>query len=527
MKSPQSVSNAALRTVRTIWQTVSTHKVIATALILFAAGIVTLVLSWRPVITPPRVALANSKDYLTVGLGFSPDGKTFAGVSEYVDENRRGMWGGPVRLWDVQAGQERATLLDNHTRLADIAFSPNGDLLATEDGNGGLKLWDVNTGKEWAAFEVSRIETISHWRPNFAFSPDGQALAFEMRSESGVTLWDLAEKRERALLAGGSRPLVFSPDSRILATALGQSIRCWDVATGKELATAHGPPVQALSVAFAPVAFAPDGRTLATASRKQSDEDHPLFQVVLWNVSDGAQIAAWDTEVEVRFSLSFSPDGQVLTGHTADLKPPCWNMSDLTLAPPTNSSRSRSVAPISPDQKTCALPGPTGEIILWDLPRGKIKSVLSPRDLVWTDGAVAFSPDSQSLAYGFSPNENDDWLRRLTYGVLSSPRRISAVPESSGIKLLDVATGKVLATFEGSHYGEFSPDGKMWAMHGTDGTIQIWDVPARSGIWPIVLWSIFGLLAAAIICWWLRRTYRRAQDRADLTSISPGTVASP
>jgi WD40 repeat protein len=523
MKSLQMVLNA----VRIIWRTACAYKVIAAALILFAAEVVTLILSWRPAITPPRVVLADSTPYLTVGLGFSPDGKTFAGISSYVDEKGRGMWGGPVRLWDVQTGQERATLLDNHTRLPDIAFSPNGDLLATEDGNGGLKLWDVNSGKEWAAFEVSKVETISHWRPNFAFSPDGQTLAFEMRSESGVTLWDLAEKRERALLAGGSRPLVFSPNSRILATALGQSIRCWDVATGKELATAHGPPVQALSVAFAPVAFAPDGRTLATASRKQSDEDHPLFQVVLWNVSDGAQIAAWDTEVEVRFSLSFSPDGQVLTGHTADLQPPCWNMSDLTLAPPMKATRSRSVAPISPNQRTCVLPGPPGDIILWDLPRGKIRNVISVRDLVWTTYEVSFSPDSQTLALGFSAWEYDDWLGKISNGMFPGSRRVPAVPPSNGIKLLDVETGRVYATFEGAQGGEFSPDGKMWAMHGTDGTIQIWDVPARSGIWPIVLWSIFGLLAAAIICWWLRRTYRRAQDRADLTSISPGTVASP
>jgi WD40 repeat protein len=526
MKSPQSVSNAALRTVRIIWRTISTYKVIAAALILFAAGIVTLILSWRPAITPPRVVLANSNKYLMIGLGFSPDGKTFAGISSYVDEKGRGMWGGPVRLWDVQTGQERTTLVDNHTRLPDIAFSPNSDLLATEDGNGGLKLWDVNTGKEWAAFEVSRIETISHWRPNFAFSPDGQTLAFETRSETAVTLWDLTENREWALLSGGSRPLVFSPDSRTLATAFGQSIRFWDVATGKEKATTHGPPVQALSVAFAPIAFAPDGRTLATVSKKPIDKIFPLFQVVLWDVSDGAVIAEWDTEAEIRFSLSFSPDGQVLTGHTADLQPPCWNISDLTLAPPPPKWSLSSVAPISPDQKTCALPG-TGEIVFWDLPQGKKRTAFAGGfDLYWRD-AMVFSPDSQTLAAGFSAIGYDDWLGRISGGMFPGSRRVPAVPPSNGIKLLDVETGRVYATFEGAQGGEFSPDGKMWAMHGTDGTIQIWDVPARSGGWQIVLWSIFGLLAAAIICSWLRRTPKGAQDRGDLRSISSGTAASP
>jgi len=301
-----------------------------------------------------------------------------------------------------KAAQHKARVLHDPRRR---------DLLATEDGNGELKLWDVNTGKEWAAFEVSKVETISHWRPNFAFSPDGQTLAFETRSESGVTLWDLTEKRERALLAGGSSPVLFSRDSRTLATAYGQSIRCWDVATGKEKVTTHGPPVQALSVAFAPVAFAPDGRTLATASRKQTDENRPLFQVVLWNVSDGAVIAAWDTEVEVRFSLSFSPDGQVLTGHTPDVRPPCWNLSDLTQTPSPSAKWSRFPAPISPDQKTCVLPGgQPGEIVLWDLPHGKLRRVLSLSGLAGENGGVQFSPDSHTLVSDCSTWQYDDWL---------------------------------------------------------------------------------------------------------------------
>jgi hypothetical protein len=65
----------------------------------------------------------------------------------------------------------------------------------------------------------------------------------------------------------------------------------------------------------------------------------------------------------------------------------------------------------------------------------------------------------------------------------------------------------VFATFEGPEgsYGEFSPDGKMWAMHGTDGNIGIWDVLTKKGHWPIVLGSFFMLLVAAGVCWrWMR-----------------------
>jgi WD40 repeat protein len=283
--------------------------------------------------------------------------------------------------------------------------------------------------------------------------------------------------------------------------------------------------VQALSVAFAPVAFSPDGQTLATASRKETDENHPMFQVVVWNVSDGAVVAAWDTEKEVRYSLSFSPDGQVLIGHAADSPPLCWTMTDLNPAPPMKPTPFRFVPPISPDQKTCALPGPPGDIVLWDLSQGKMRSALAVKDLAWTDGTVEFSPDSQTLAVGYAAMEYDDWLGRISNGMLPGSRRGPFVPPSQGVKLVDVETGRVFATFQGTHSGTFSPDGKSWAMRGTDGTIQIWDVPAPRGNWPIVLWLCLGLLITVAITtwWWLRRLKKK--DRVDSISIQDGLIA--
>lgn len=528
MQLPRTILNAGRSAGRILWRTLSAYKVFAAILILLAGGILTFILSMRPAITPPRVTLPNSKEYLTVGLGFSPDSKSFGGISSYVDENGvGGCWGGPVRLWDVQTGQERVTLLDNHTRLPHIDYSPNSDLLATEDGEGELILWDVHSGQEWARFQVSEMATISCWRPNFAFSPDGRTLAFENRDGSGVTLWDLTANREQFHLPGGSRPVLFSRDSRTLATAFDQSIRFWDVATGEANATTHGQPVHPTSEAFAPVAFSPDGQVFATATPKLEAMNPQSRQVTLWNVSTGEEIIAWDTEEEVRYSLAFSPDGQVLTGHTPDLRPPCWNLSDLTPAPPTNGpTHSRSVAQISPDQRTCVLPGPPGEMILWDLPRGKIKNVFSPRDF-GNSFAVGYSPDSQTLALGFSAWEYDDWLGRISGGMLPGSKSVPTVPPSTGIKLLNVETGRVFATFEGVYYGEFSPDGKMWAMHGLDGAISIWDVPAQKGDWPIVLWGGFGLLAGASLCWWWWRNHRNARDRAASASAVADMATSP
>jgi hypothetical protein len=158
------------------------------------------------------------------------------------------------------------------------------------------------------------------------------------------------------------------------------------------------------------------------------------------------------------------------------------------------------------------------------LPRGKIKSTFST--IPWDNGGVGFSPDSQTLALGFTAWEYDDWLGKISGGMFPGSRRRN-LPASSGTKLLDVETGRVFATFEGWTYGEFSPDGTMWAMHGTDGAINIWDVPAPKGNWPIVLWGLFGFLGGISLCSWLwRRYHRSAQARSDSDSARPDRVTS-
>ncbi len=98
-----------------------------------------------------------------------------------------------------------------------------------------------------------------------AFSPDGQRLASGSVDQT-VKIWDSATGKELFALkghAGPVRSVAFSPDGQRLASgSWDQTVKIWDSATGKRAVR----PSRAMPVRFWSVAFSPDGQRLASAS---------------------------------------------------------------------------------------------------------------------------------------------------------------------------------------------------------------------------------------------------------------------
>lgn len=252
------------------------------------------IISWRAVPTAnhgvitPDAHLEEVMDITFVG-----DDETVASVG----------FDGVIRLWDASSRGALAEIdatdvqAEDQLVLYSIDADEDGRLLAVggtffeldEDGNfvedgiidDFVTVFDVDSGEE-----VATIGDLFASPASISFSPDGRHLAIGL-SSGPVMVWatsslggePLLELDAYAVTSGG---VAFSGDSRFLAAATlesgGTDVGVWDIASGRLVVTATGSPVASVSA----VALNGDGSILAWG-----DDTRLLW---LWSIPDNAQI---------------------------------------------------------------------------------------------------------------------------------------------------------------------------------------------------------------------------------------------
>ena len=257
-----------------------------------------------------------------VGVGISPDGGTLATLG--VD--------GRLRLRDFATRREVETFgveeIAKSRSSTRLGFSPGGKVLVVLRDRyltGKLELWNLVSKEKVADFGENGLD--------FAVSPDGRLVAtvvFKNR-ELSVVLWNAATRKILSSFKGGGS-IAFSPNGTILAIGYDNEIRLVNTSDLNESV----PPLQISSRTA--MAFSPDGKILATA----------LGTVLqIWDFKSGNQIGELKGHLSFINFLAFSPDGsRLLTGDAREVK--VW---DLRTQQPVFTIKERFLGPamFSPD----------------------------------------------------------------------------------------------------------------------------------------------------------------------------------
>jgi WD40 repeat protein len=397
-------------------------------------------------------------------VAFSPDGVLLA----VEDDNQ-------IKLWNAQTKREEQTLKGFKGRLSAFAFSPDGGVLAvtitkyhneeTKDeirtiGNSEIGLFDVHTWK--VTNQLTNIGLVK----SLAFADGGRLLLLgglinqKDQSLPGVKFCDLQTGGAAVLLTGGEDysesvdSLVVAHRDGLLAVQTGPlTVKLLDTKTGKV---------------------------------KQTFDEH--------SVADDRERGTSRFLMSVKrvMAVEFSADGNMVSGELEQGEVKLWDRRTGEVKRELDGDdEPASAVAIAADGNAMAAIN-KGTLRVWSL-SGDAKRTLS-----LTGGsisAIALSGDGQTLAavtgkeislLNVSTGAVLKRLPRQTQTTLlefsKDGRRLASADEAGQIAIWDLASERIETTVNaGSKVTalSFGPDGQTLASAADDHTVSVWDL--RSG----------------------------------------------
>jgi WD40 repeat protein len=296
-------------------------------------------------------------------LAFSPDSEllvTGSGINPADSDLRLALWSldseSPLAVSDQQPGI-----------IWDVAFSPDGTIIASAEGDDAVHLWRSSDLSPLGELHMSGAVN------SVAFSPDGRLLAAGAAEDSGgvIYLWDVVNSEVVRLWKADSfsvPSLAFSPDGTYLASgAVDRSVHVWRVADGTQ-AIQLTQPGQGLSLTFSP-----DGSAVASGMCALSDASLNCLrgEAWIWDFPGGHVSHKMIGPSQWVNAVTFTPDGQVLVGAGRDGQLYFWRATDgVLLGAMSDQDSDLNDVAVSPDGRLLAAAGDYGRVVIWATAEG-------------------------------------------------------------------------------------------------------------------------------------------------------------